>query len=170
MACPLCSCLVIDYSKVQDDQQIALPFEIEERYPGLFKLTKNADGGCDFCGLLVQLLNEYFGITESSLARPIDLQLRNANFCLESYEKTYDEESLYAIRKRNSVTQLLLELAYGSGQESRTKTLTFALYSDNGGESRICKRCACGRVTADCRRRPVRPGTVPNAKTPASTC
>lgn len=63
MACPHCSSLVIAYSKVID-HCIKLPLELDDVYPGLFRLTQNADSGCDPCRLLIELVSKSFNAVE----------------------------------------------------------------------------------------------------------
>lgn len=69
-----------------------MPFSVQQTYPGLNQLTNNARDGCEFCDLLVQLLTEYFGVTESGLKRPVCLELRNSHFYIGSWEKNMSDE------------------------------------------------------------------------------
>lgn len=142
MICPLCSCLVIDYSKVPDgrvitswadfresDHEISLPFEVRDVYPGLPQLTRNADDGCEFCRLLAQLLGEYFDNSSAIVDRPVHLQLRNARFRLHSANSPMTES-----RQKswiNGAWLLIIELCYGGHPEPRE--MFFAVFSDNYG-------------------------------------
>lgn len=154
MACKLCSSLVIDYSKApegreitswdefqESDHEIALPFEVREVYPGLPQLTRNSDDGCDFCRLLVQLLDEYCRKQNSddadrSLDRPVHLQLKHARFRLHSANNP-----MVLSRQKtwiNGVWLLIMELYYGERPEP--KEMFFQVFSDNGGMSQVLSR------------------------------
>lgn len=85
MTCGLCSSLVADCTKPRPHVplyqpyfcegtacEIDVPFFVEEVYPGLGRLTRNAKDGCEFCGLLVQLLEEHFDAMKVGLRSHCD--------------------------------------------------------------------------------------------------
>lgn len=129
MACELCSNLVVDYRKLSQDT-IEVPFLVEEIYPGLTRLARNAKGGCEFCNLLAQLISEYFDVTESGLEKPVHFQLRNAKFHTHSYEELMSEERSNSVE--NGVYLLVMELAYGDPVQ--TTDLYFSVCSNNDCE------------------------------------
>lgn len=126
MSCNLCSCLVVDFTKAVDGE-ITVPFSVQETYPGLNQLTKNARDGCDFCDLLVQLLTEYFDVTESGLKRPVYLELRNSHFYIGSWEKNMSDE--WQESDENGVFMLAIEFTYEGAPQLRN--LYFAVYSND---------------------------------------
>lgn len=133
MACTLCSCLVVDYSKVVD-HEIPLPFAVQEVYPGLLHLRKNRDDGCEFCDLLVQLMSEYFDVTESALEKPVRFSLSNARFIVDSAERDMGED--WENSFENGVAFLGLDFDYENAPE--TRNLFFAVNSNNDCESILC--------------------------------
>nr|CDL70792.1 vegetative incompatibility protein 1a [Cryphonectria parasitica] len=128
MACPSCSCLIIDYSK-SHDHEIPLPFDLQDVYPELSTLTENANGGCEFCDLLAQLIGEYFDVTESCLPRPVHFHLKNARFQLESCA-TVKEDG-----EDDAVFMLAVDLVYG--EASKTQTIFFTVNSDAQDEPHL---------------------------------
>lgn len=131
MTCGLCSTLVIDYTQLSDTNKIPLKFEVKEEYPGLPQLTQNAKNGCEFCHLLVQLISEFFEVTECELARPIHFHLRNASFYTESMQTMMSEERRHSVE--NGVFILAIEFTYGPLCE--TRELYFAVFPDDNGKS-----------------------------------
>lgn len=132
MTCPLCSCLVLDYSKVVNEE-IPLPFEIDEVYPGLFQLTRNADGGCDFCRLLTELISEYFDAAEDGLLRPFNFTLSNAKFELVSATWVDDDdvEKGHWVLDTNPVEGLVMDIVYD--QPPKIREMYFRVSQDTGG-------------------------------------
>ncbi|KAJ4412953.1 hypothetical protein N0V82_008636 [Gnomoniopsis sp. IMI 355080] len=129
MACDLCSNLVVDYRELVEDE-IDVPFFVEEFYPGLSRLARNAKAGCEFCDLLIKLTSEYFDVTERSLERPVRFQLRNARFRTRSYHKDMSEELQKSAD--NGVYSLAIELVYGD--PTQTNELYFSVYSNDDRE------------------------------------
>lgn len=129
MTCELCSNLVFDYTKLVEDA-IHVPFSVEEVYPGLTRLSRNAKAGCDFCGLLIQLVSEYFDVTESGLEKPVQFHIRNARFYTNSFEELMSEERQQSAE--NGVYLLKMELGYGD--PTQTTDLYFNVFHNDDSE------------------------------------
>lgn len=110
-----------------------MPFFTKDVYPGLGRLVKNAENGCEFCCLLIQLLREHFEAKESQLHKPVQFQLRNAKFYAAGHDSSRMSEE-EEDSEQNGVFMLVVELAYGDLSSTKAFPLSVFLGTSVGSK------------------------------------
>ncbi|KAL1636617.1 hypothetical protein SLS58_009741 [Diplodia intermedia] len=125
--CRSCAKLAIKYDADDPAQQVVpSKFHVQDELPKLAFLDENVRLGCEFCGLLLEIVRNGVENDESSETTPISLG--DACFYTESYLRTD------ATGDMNGAYGLKMELRVGGGQPKR---LYFSLHADHVSELSI---------------------------------
>lgn len=125
--CRNCAGLRIEYAADDPTQEVVLSrFQVHDELPALPCLTRNANLGCEFCGLLAKIVRSTWerrwdGDMESGRVTPV--WLANASFYTE-YNLRTD-----AVGDENGVYALQLDLHIG---DTEAESLFFSVHADDG--------------------------------------